>query len=736
MSPLPVIRLLVGLLVLLLFVLHAFQILTLPGLDRLEKIAYDTRVRIAMSGNRDPRIVIIDIDDKSLNRLGRWPWGRDQLALLTDTLFDHYRILTLGFDVVFAERDTTSGLAVLERLASGPLQHQPGFLTELNRLRPSLDRDDRFAKSLKGRPIHLGFYFRQESGSDQPPNTGLLPEPVITLEELGRSNLSFVKATGFGANLPGLQQAAQGGGFLDNPLIDTDGVHRTLPLLREFQGKIYPSLALSLVRTILGDPPLTLGITPLANKPGELETGLHWVGLGPHHIAVDARAAVLIPYRGPPGTYPYISAVDILDQNAPLEMLTDAIVLVGSSAPGLMDLRVTPIHPVFPGVEVHANVIGGILDGAIKRHPGSSVWIELIYYTGIGVVLLLVAPRLPPAWGVYLALLLTLIILWSNAVFWKRSDFVVPLAAPLLLTLLLFLIHLQCALFALAWRDSRGSRLLARHLAPSVLEESLAGGKKMILHGEQRNVTVLTINIRGFSLLVDQMAPQELSQLLHRYLSQLTTTIHAHQGTLDHHTGDRILACWGAPLDQPHHARSALQCALELLRINDTLKDSFQAKGWPTLTISMALNTGAAQAGEVGSDFCSSYSVVGAVVSQAWRMEAASRRLGVLLVAGEGTCRALPEVLFRELDRMRVPGTREVVPIHEPIGFLDELHPDIRTEVDSYHQALALYRAQQWEEAQQRFQLLLERDPLRQIHAIYLARMQRLRAHSPHGEWG
>ncbi|MBF0272427.1 MAG: CHASE2 domain-containing protein, partial [Magnetococcales bacterium] len=418
MPRLSAMRLGTGLGVLLVFVLHAFNVLQIPLLEKFEHIAYDTRLKIAMPGTRDTRIVIVDIDEQSLARLGRWPWGRHHLAQLTETLFDHYRILALGFDVVFAERDESSGLPVLERLATGALQNQPGFLLEFNRMRPVLERDERFAGTLKGRPVMMGYYFRSDGNAAQSSRSGALPDPVISLEELGRANVPFISATGYGANLPILQSAAQNGGFLDNPLVDTDGVHRSLPLLREFQGKIYQSLSLSLVRAILGDPPVTLGITPVAKNPREVETGLEWVGLGPHHIPVDERAAILIPYRGPPGTFPYVSVVDILDKKANPTVLNDAIVLVGSSAPGLMDLRVTPIHPAFPGVEIHANVISGILDGAVKRHAQHQLIIELVYFALIGITLLILAPRLAPAWGFYLTILLWILIVWSNALFW------------------------------------------------------------------------------------------------------------------------------------------------------------------------------------------------------------------------------------------------------------------------------------------------------------------------------
>ncbi|MBF0626787.1 MAG: adenylate/guanylate cyclase domain-containing protein [Magnetococcales bacterium] len=735
MARLPLIRLLTGLGIVLLFVLHAFRVIELPLLERFEKLAYDTRLQIAMSGSRDARLVIVDLDEKSLNRIGRWPWGRHHLAQLTDTLFDHYRILALGFTVVFGERDESSGLPVLERLASGAMQSQPAFLLELNRMRPALERDERFAKSLKGRSVILGYTFQPDKDSARPAKTGALPDPVISLEELGRSNVPFIRAAGYGANLPIFQHAAQNGGFLDNPLVDRDGVYRTLPLLREFQGKIYPALSLSLVRAILGDLPVTLGITPVAKSSQEVETGLEWVGLGPHHIPVDQQAAILIPYRGPPGAFSTIPAVEILDKTANPSLLNDTIVLVGSSAPGLMERRPTPVHPEFPNAEMHASVISGILDGVVKRHAPRSQLIELFYLLIIGVTLLVLAPRLSPAWTWYLALLLWILIAWSNAFFWRRSDLVIPLAAPLLLTLFLTLTHTGFLFFSSTMRDSRLSRIFAQHLPPVLVEELFSSDQPLVTRGERRELSVLIINIRGFSVLAARMAPEELTQLLNRYLTRMTREIHAHRGTLDRYMGDVVMAFWGAPLTNPLHARSALECAWEILRVAEDLKDEFQAKGWPAIRISMGVNTGPVHVGELGSGFRSSYSVVGDMVNHARRLESLARRHGLPLVVGAGTRAALPEVLFRELERIHLRGEEEPVAIFEPVGFLNKISADSRTEVDNYHQALSLYRTRRWEEARRRFQLLLERDPERQIHEIYLSRIQRLIAFPPGESW-
>ncbi|MBF0339399.1 MAG: adenylate/guanylate cyclase domain-containing protein [Magnetococcales bacterium] len=727
-------RLLTGLSVIVLFTLHALRIYELPFLEKLEHLAYDSRVKIAMPGTQDTRIVIVDIDEKSLARVGRWPWGRHQMAVITENLFNHYRVLALGFDLIFAERDESSGLQVLDRLAQGAMQNQPAFLLEYNRMRPALERDERFARSLRGRPVLLGFYFRP-LGEQNPTRFGALPDPVITLEELGQVNLPLVKASGFGANLPVLRNAAQNGGFLDNPLVDPDGVHRSLPLLQEFEGRIYQSLTLSLVRTILADPPVTLGIGPTTRRSLRATSGLEWLGLGPHHIPVDEQAAILIPYRGPPGSFPYLSAVDILDKKINPALLNDAIVLVGSTAPGLMDLRVTPVHPVFPGVEIHANIISGMLDGTIKRRAPYYVWLEVGSFLVIGALMLLLAPRLSPVYGLYIACGLWIVIAWSNALFWRRGDMVIPMASPTILTLVLFFIHSSFGVVWISWRNSKRMRLFAQHLPAARLNQLHRSGDPLTTRVRKEELTVLLVNIRAFSLMAERLPSEELEQMVRVYLNRMTGIIHDHRGTLDRYMGDAIMAFWGAPGDNPHHAREALRCALEMLRVADELKDEFQTKGWPSLRISIGMNSGEMQVGDLGSDFRPAFTVAGEAVNQARRLETLTKRYGLSLVVGSGTCQALPEVIFRDLDRIRPRGMAEAVTIFSPEGFVNEVGADARTALDTYHQALACYRDQNWEEARQRFRLLLERDPEQSIYELYLARIRHLAQRPPGPGW-
>ncbi|HEY9095076.1 MAG TPA: CHASE2 domain-containing protein, partial [Hydrogenophaga sp.] len=249
-------RIAVTLLPLILAVLNAVGVLPMDVLQRLDEWAYDARLRATMPSTRDERVVIVDIDEKSLAEVGRWPWGRDRVARLVDRLFDEQKIAVLGVDTVFAEPDDSGGLAQLRRLAQGELANQPGFAQRVESLAPQLDHDAQLAQALKGRAVVLGYYFTSDRNGR---TSGVLPAPVLAGATLGDGRrIQATQWDGYGANLAGLAEAAPRAGFF-NALTDRDGVVRSLPLLAEYEGNYYESLALGVFRALLGEPDVVPG---------------------------------------------------------------------------------------------------------------------------------------------------------------------------------------------------------------------------------------------------------------------------------------------------------------------------------------------------------------------------------------------------------------------------------------------------------------------------------------------
>lgn len=429
-----------GLFVLLLLLGHAAHFYRIGFIDRLDAFLYDTRVRLTLPRGIDERVVILDIDEKSLAEVGRWPWSRDKLAALVDKLFDRHGVALLGFDVVFAEPDDSSGLRTLDALAAGRLRGNGAFQAAYGEIRPRLDHDARFAGAIRGRPVILGYYLSGRAGA----GTGTLPAPVLPAGTFQGRDVALTRWDSFGANLPDLQKSAAGAGHM-NPVIDSDGVLRRVPMLAELDGRYYESLSLAMVRALLGFPRVVPGYPEAVFSSGG-RSGMEWLDLpterGTLRIPVDENAAALIPYRGPQGSFPYVSAADVLADRVGAERLKGKVVLVGATAPGLKDLRATPVDRAYPGVEIHANLIAGMLDAALPNRPSWGLGADVAQLLIAGAVMVFLLPRLSPLRAGIAALLVLLFLLLVNLVFWRAAHGVLPLASGLLMVALLAILNM------------------------------------------------------------------------------------------------------------------------------------------------------------------------------------------------------------------------------------------------------------------------------------------------------
>lgn len=382
-------RFILGALCVIAFLGHAGRVWEIPFVSVMDAYLYDARLRITMPDTIDDRVVIVDLDEKSLAEVGRWPWGRNNLAEMVRRLVDDYKVAVIGFDVVFAEPDESSGLRVLEEIGRKQLRNETGYQHALQGLRASLNYDQLFADTLRGQPVVLGYYFSSLINAEK---SGALPAPVFEPGSFQGRPVQVVPWKGFGGNLKPLQEAAASAGHF-NPLVDFDGNSRRVPMIVEHDGAYFESLSLAVVRTLLGHAKLQPGYP-------DKEGGMEWLEVlaadRAIKIPVDDSVAALIPYRGHERSFPYISAVDVLKGRVDPALLAGRIVLVGTTAPGLMDLRSTPVGATYPGVEVHANLIAGILDGNIKEKPGYIMGVEVLQLFLLGGLLALLLPLLSP----------------------------------------------------------------------------------------------------------------------------------------------------------------------------------------------------------------------------------------------------------------------------------------------------------------------------------------------------
>ena len=296
-----------SLLIIVLMLLHASDRMPLQFVHKLESFSYDARLRLLMPNTIDNRIVIVDIDEKSLIEQGRWPWGRDKMATLVNQLFDTYHINTLGFDVVFAEKDESSGLKNLERMQQQYLKDDAVFAKALKIVKPKLNFDQIFADSLKNRKVVLGYYFQTNGDTN---HIGQLPPASFSEKDCTNQSIAFTEASGFGANLPVLQQNSLAAGHF-NPEPDADGITRKIAVLIKYGDHCYDSLATAVTRIYLQNQALKAKFAKIGAD--EDYAGLESFQLAGKRILVDNEVATLIPYRGMQGSFQYVSATDVLN---------------------------------------------------------------------------------------------------------------------------------------------------------------------------------------------------------------------------------------------------------------------------------------------------------------------------------------------------------------------------------------------------------------------------------------
>jgi len=698
-------------------------------IDQLENIAYDARVLMSTPNSMDDRIVIVDIDEKSLAEVGRWPWGRDKLARVIDHLFDKYNVEVVGFDVVFAEPDDSSGLSVLERLGREEFRNLPEFSRGLERIRESLDYDLQFVNSLKDRPVFLGYFF--ESTADAG-NTGKLPPPVFSAGEFSGQDFRPHETTGYGANLESITDAAYGAGHF-TLVPDDDGIVRRVPMLFEYEGDFYESLTLAMVRYLFKADSIKFRYG--WNFSGSDYSAPDWIEVSDRLIPIDEKAQVLVPFLGRQGSFPYISMVDVLNGTVDKNALDDRIVLIGTSAQGLLDLRATPVQNAFPGVEVHANIISGILDNRIMESPYYVLGAEFTLLLVIGLLLAIFLPASSPQMAVILTTGILLISIGLNFVVWQYMHLVIPIASGLVMMLLMFLLNMSYGFFI----EQRGKRqiegLFGQYVPPELVDEMSEDPTHYSLDAEVRELTVLFTDIRGFTTISESMDAQSLSELLNEFLTPMTRIIQKSRGTIDKYMGDAIMAFWGAPIKEPEHARLALDAAMEMLQALPVMNEQFSAKGWPQVRIGIGLNTGKMRVGDMGSEFRKAYTVMGDAVNLGSRLEGLTKNYGVSLIVSETTRAGVPEYAYRELDRVKVKGKDEPVAIYEPIGLKSDITKDQKDELKLYAQALGQYRKQEWDLAEMQFVNLQQQHPDRMLYSLYISRIQQFRQHPPGVDW-
>ncbi len=547
-------------------------------------------------------------------------------------------------------------------------------------------------------------------------------------------NIQFQSADGYGGNLAEFQEAARAAGHFI-PTTDIDGIVRRVPMLYEFDGAYYESLSLAVARVALQADGIVPQFEPAPWGSKRTYSGLEWLRVGDRTIPVDEHVQTLVPFRGEEGSFPYVPATDVLNRAVDMEKLKGRIVLVGTTAPGLLDLRATPVQKAYPGVEVHANLIAGILDNKLLERPAYVLGAEFVILLATGLVMALVLPLLSPLWATLTVMIMVMVSIAANVATWQFGNIVLPIASGLFMIAAMFLLNMSYGYFV----ETRGKRqltgLFGQYVPPELVDEMSRDPESYSLDAASRELTVLFSDVRGFTTLSEGLDPQELAELMNRFLTPMTHVIHDYRGTIDKYMGDAIMAFWGAPLEDPEHAQHALEAAMTMLGKLEEVNTDFRSRGWPEVRIGVGLNTGPMNVGNMGSEFRMAYTVLGDAVNLGSRLEGLTKNYGVSIIVSETTRLAVSGFGFRELDKVRVKGKDEPVTIYEPLGRVEDISKALRDEIKLYRQALKYFRSQEWDMAELQFLNLARSSASPMLYEVYIDRIAHYRAEPPPADW-
>jgi adenylate cyclase len=741
-------RLTIGLVLTAFFAAQMLGFIPVKFINQVDNIFYDARLQWTMPGGIDDRIVIVDVDEKSLvtPELGRWPWSRDKMARIMDTLFEHYQIRLLGFDVIWAEPDTSSGFTVLQKLSKTELKGDAQFAATVNSLAKRLDYDAIFAQSLENRPVVLGYYFNSNQDATE---IGLLPEPIFLKDDLAGRQTQFAVRKGYGANLEKITFAAPLAGHF-NPTVDTDGVIRRVPLIAQYQNDYYESLSLAMYRLYLAQTKPgqeQAGIFPARIPGAQLEPAadpksgtiapIEAIRVDGMSIPVGLGTNALVPFRGRQHSFPYISLADVYNKSVPKEQLQNKILIVGTTAPGLADLRATPVGGLFPGVEVHANLLAGMLDlekGGIKSIPPFMLAGEFVAIVVLGITLTLCMALMSAISSAIVLVLSVGLVLLANISLWQ-AGFAMPIASLLFLIFAIYIGNIAYGYFV----ESRNKRQLAdlfgSYVPPELVEQMAENPLQYNMVAKKAHLTVLFADIVGFTSISESLSPQELTAFVNEYLSEMSATIRSHGGTLDKYIGDAIMAFWGAPIDDVNHATHGVTAALAMQEKLQELKTEYAKRGWPDIKVGLGLSTGDMTVGDMGSKIRKAYTVMGDSVNLGSRLEGITRIYGVGILVSESTQASSNGIVYREIDIVRVKGKENPVCIYEPIALEGALTGDTRASLDKWHAVLKDYRSQAWQEAEDGLIQLQATEPDCKLYVLYRARIAQWRTTPPPANW-
>ena len=669
-------------------------------------------------------VVIVDIDEASLGALGQWPWPRTTLADIVRRL-QAAGAAAIAFDIILSEPDRMSPARVADTLPQIDA-------TIREKMRALPGNDDVLAEAMKGAKVILGqsAIITPTPPAPDMPRTGMAtigPDPsrfLVTFEGLLR-------------NVPVLEMAAAGRGVLTlRP--ERDGIVRRVPLVVKAGDQIVPAMALDMLRAVTNSGAILIrsdavGIRAVAVPGLELptdENGQMWINYAPHD-----------PAR-------FVSAKDVLDGNAPADRFQGRLVLIGTSAVGLLDIKATPVENAMPGVEIHAQVLENALTQSVLSRPNYAVGVEVVATAILGTIFVVLAPIVGATTLLVSGFLTAAAMAAGSWYYYTQQGLLFDVTFPLIAIFVTYMTLVFINYFREQADRRRIRSAFSQYISPALVEQLADSPKKLVLGGEVRNMTILFSDVRGFTTISESFKddPQGLTLLMNRLLTPLTNAIIERKGTIDKYIGDAIMAFWNAPLDDADHEAHACASALDMLKRMDDLNHAREAEAledgrpYHPINIGLGINTGTCVVGNMGSDLRFDYSVLGDPVNLASRLEGRSKSYGTPIIIGAKTAEKVQDrFAVLQIDLITVKGKTEPERVFALIGDNDVAQSEsFRALAAQMQETLACYRKRDWDGAMRALdvaQSAPETHGLQEIFAMYRERIATFRVTPPPDAW-
>ena len=718
-------------------------IVGVPILDMVELKTYDLRFRSRGVKSPSDKIVAAVLDEKSLDREGRWPWPRARIGRIVDIL-NRDGAKVIAFDIGFIEPDENNNLRLLERidrqLQSLQLEN-PELRRFIEEQRLEADNDLLLARTLEDADTKtvLGYFFYMRKAfleydldeADIQQRLDTISDSKYPLIIYSQQDLPFEPFRTAYAPEPNLQQlhrSSDGSGYFNMEPDPQDGIVRTMPLMYKCGEEVYAPLSIQAVWHYLDRPQLMVRVAGY---------GIEGLRIGDRTVPTDEMGYMRINYLGPERTFPYVSLSDILKEEFPKGTFRDKIVIVGATAIGIGDIRNTPFSSSgeYPGLEIHATVMDNILQGDHISKPKWATVFDLAAILVLGLITGFAIPRLSALKAIAATLLILAGYVAANRWLFVQEGIWVNLVYPLLAVVLVYT-SLTVYHYLTEERERKKIRgAFSYYVSSSVVNEMLKDPNKLKLGGDKKEISVLFSDIRSFTSISEGMTPEELVHLLNEYLTVMTDIVFEYEGTLDKYIGDALMAFYGAPLDQPDHPFRACASALDMMDGLEKLNEKWIQEGKQPLDIGIGINTGPMMVGNMGSDQRFDYTVMGDAVNLGSRLEGANKSYKTHILISETTYeRVKDEFICMELDSVRVKGKKLPVRIFELVSRKELPARDMEA-IARFHEGLRLYKEQKWDRAIETFEGVNAMDQTLYAARLYIQRCNELKADPPGPGW-